>query len=411
MSKVIHCIHFPISARSFVEPFVAHLNLNGFQTELWVEKNEKYSTVTEKITVPTQLVSSDLTINPFLFYQKLSKFRSYLKASKPRVLHAHQSRASVIPLLAAYLEKIPIRIYHNHGLPYLGYRGIFKSLLQLLERVNIQLSTHVLFVSHSNLVEARIDNIISPEKGAVIANGSAVGIDPDKYEFNDEFIQQAKAKFGVSRANFVLAYVGRAVERKGFHLLLRAWEKSGLGFNNSYLLVAGCTASDCESILGHPIVGVKGLGYIDNLHEFYAACDALTLPSKHEGFPYSLLEAAASGKPLIGTDIPGIRCAIQHNFTGLLVSIGDEDDLVVAILRLASDPLLRSKLGENARRRVRNEFTQDIVLTGLLNFYQQILPYSPESEYSVSHSSEEQISEYLPPHASSPSTQSHVSLQ
>jgi N,N'-diacetylbacillosaminyl-diphospho-undecaprenol alpha-1,3-N-acetylgalactosaminyltransferase len=411
MSKVVHSIHFPISARSFVEPFVCHLNQNGFETEIWLENSVRHSAVIQQLNVPIKLIPSDFVVNPFIFYRKLFNFRSNLRASKPKILHAHQSRASVIPLLAAYLEKVPIRIYHNHGLPYLGYHGILRWLLQQIEILNIRLSTHVLFVSNSNLLEAREDNILPNQKGSVIANGSAVGIDPSKFKFCDEFIKQAKRKFGVSHANFVLAYVGRAVERKGFHLLLRAWEKSGLGLSNNYLLIAGCTASDCEKALGHSVAGVKGLGYIDDLREFYAACDALTLPSKHEGFPYSLLEAAASGKPLIGTDIPGIRCAIQHNSTGLLVSLNDEDDLVVAFLRFASDPLLRSRLGENARQRVKEEFSQTIVLAGLLNFYQQILPHSMETLNSISPSIEEQVAGVLSLHAPPPPTQSYTSSQ
>ncbi|NJK52302.1 MAG: glycosyltransferase family 4 protein [Leptolyngbyaceae cyanobacterium SU_3_3] len=91
---------------------------------------------------------------------------------------------------------------------------------------------------------------------------------------------------GVAAAPFVLAYIGRPVRRKGFHLLLKAWERSGLGNQNNVLLIAGCTAAECESALGRTIAGVRGLGYLTDLHELYAACDAVTLPSEHEGFPY-----------------------------------------------------------------------------------------------------------------------------
>ena len=95
----------------------------------------------------------------------------------------------------------------------------------------------------------------------------------------------------------------------------------------------------------------------------------MTLPSEHEGFPYSMLEGAAAGKPLIGTDIPGIRCTIKHDQTGLLVAVNDEASLVEAIKKLASDPQLRSRLGYNARKQVEQEFTREVVLTSLLDFY------------------------------------------
>lgn len=380
MVKVIHNIHFPVSALSFVMPIVAYLNQSGISTELWVENNIKHLTVVQQLNVPKQLVSSNLVLNPLTFFRILSNYRYQLKAIKPKVIHAHQTRASLIPLLAAYLEKVPIRIYHNHGLPYLGYRGVLRWLLRSLEVINIRLATHILLVSQSNLTAARADGLLLENQGVVLAHGSAVGIDLvdfDLTRFTGESIKQAREKFGISETAFVLAYVGRPVKRKGFHILLRAWEKSGLGKQNNILLIAGCTGAECDAVLGYAVAGVKGLGYLTNLYEFYAACDVVTLPSEHEGFPYSMLEGAAAGRPLIGTDIPGIRCAIKHDETGLLVSVNDEASLVEAIKKLASDPQLRSRLGCNARRRVEQEFTREIVLTSLLDFYQIQLGCSP----------------------------------
>jgi glycosyltransferase involved in cell wall biosynthesis len=133
--------------------------------------------------------------------------------------------------------------------------------------------------------------------------------------------------------------------------------------------MAGCTQDECARASGPAVEGVKGLGYLTDLREFYAASDAVVLPSDHEGFPYSLLEGAAAGRPLIGTDIPGIRCAIRHNETGLLVPPGDESALCNAIQVLASDAHRRECLGRNARTRVEREFDRKIVLDRLLDFY------------------------------------------
>jgi N,N'-diacetylbacillosaminyl-diphospho-undecaprenol alpha-1,3-N-acetylgalactosaminyltransferase len=372
MIKAIHSIHSPKSARVFVMPLVDFLNKNGIQTELWVENTPNQAKAIEQLNVPKKLISIDLSLNPYVFFDRLSKFRNQLAVTKPKILHAHQSRASLIPLLAAYIEKVPVRIYHNHGLPYLGYQGILRSLLKLLEILNIRLATHVLLVSNSNLAEAEADGLLPKNKGSVIANGSAVGIDINEFDCSEDFIKKAKGKFNVAEANFVLAYVGRPVKRKGFHLLLKAWEKSGLGLQNNYLLIAGCTHAECETVLGHSVSGVRGIGYLEDLREFYAACDALTLPSQHEGFGCCLLEAAAAGKPLIGTDISGIRCAIKHNETGLLVPCNDDDALINAIVKLASDPALRLRLGQNARKRADQEFSKEVVLADLLDFYQNL---------------------------------------
>jgi N,N'-diacetylbacillosaminyl-diphospho-undecaprenol alpha-1,3-N-acetylgalactosaminyltransferase len=354
-------------------PMVECLNRNGIDAELWFENRDKHQAVIREITVPSRHVDSDLSFNPLAFNRRLAAYRRELRKSPPGILHAHQARASLIPLLAGYLENVPARVYHNHGLAYLGYRGLMRSLLRTLEQINIRLATHVLLVSHSNLAVARSDGLLRAGKGTVLANGSAVGIDLQEFSeerFNKAAQKAARQKFDLPADRFVLAYVGRPVKRKGFHVLLKAWKSTGLGLKGNVLLVAGCTQEECAGALDHAIEGVKGLGYLTDLKDFYAASDAVVLPSEHEGFPYSLLEGAAAGRPLIGTDIPGIRCAIQHKQTGLLVPVGDELALSKAIQLLVSDAVLRERLGRNVRARAEREFDRKIVLRSLLDFYQ-----------------------------------------
>jgi N,N'-diacetylbacillosaminyl-diphospho-undecaprenol alpha-1,3-N-acetylgalactosaminyltransferase len=379
MVQAVHSIHFPVSARSFVVPMVAYLNRKGLSTELWVENKLGHTSIIEQVDVPKRVVASDLRFRPASLAHALTELRRQLRMTRPKVLHAHQSRASLLPLLAAYLEKVPLRVYHNHGLPYLGYKGILRGLLRSLEVVNIRLATHVLLVSHSNLAAAVADGLLAPKKGKVLANGSAVGVEMN--EFAPEYFQErsrrkARENFGLSSGAFVLAYVGRPVRRKGFHLLLNAWERTGLGRHGNWLLIAGCTAAECAAALGHAGKGIKGVGYLMDLRPLYAACDAVVLPSQHEGFGYSLLEGAAAAKPLIGSDIPGIRCAIRHNQTGLLVRVNDEFALAQGIQRLAANPGLRLEMGLNARARAEREFSRETVLESLLNFYRNELDFS-----------------------------------
>jgi len=369
----VHSIHFPVSARSFIQPVVAHLIGAGVPSELWVEDHPRHQAVIEGLTVPKRLVDSDLSINLFKFFRRLSSYRRQLRAQMPRVLHVHQARASVIPLLAARLEGVPFRIYQNHGLPYLGYSGPMRWMLRTIERLNISLATHVLLVSKSNLAAAREDGLLSRDQGVVLAHGSAVGIDLDHFtpeQFSSRSQRNARSNLGIPEYAFVLGYVGRPVRRKGLHLLLDAWKRMGLGDRGNILLIAGCTQEECARVPNGTTAGVRGLGYMTDLRPFYAASDVVTLPSEHEGFPYSMLEGAAASRPLIGTDIPGIRCAIVHEQTGLLVPNKDPVALAAAIQRLASDPALRERFGRNARARVEQYFDRKIVLEALLHFYQ-----------------------------------------
>jgi N,N'-diacetylbacillosaminyl-diphospho-undecaprenol alpha-1,3-N-acetylgalactosaminyltransferase len=376
MYKVIHNIHFPISARSFVEPIVSKLNDNQFDAELWLEQWEGYLDTIKSIEVPKRLINSDLTFNPIKFISKVQAYRLALRETQPDIVHAHQTRSSLIPLLSAYLERVPIRIYHNHGLPYLGYQGMMRWLLCLLERINISLATEVLLVSNSNLQAAREDGLLKENQGKVIGSGSICGIDLQQYaphKFDNVAQIVAREKFQIDNSRFVLGYVGRPCKRKGFHRLLTAWQESQLGEQGNMLLMSGCSNEDIHTIVGDAVAGVCGLGYIDNMLEFYAACDAVVLPSDHEGFPYAMLEAAAAGKALIGTDIPGISCTIEHNQTGLLFPIDDPNALKESIIKIASDPNLSINLGRAARKRVASKFDRQLVLGELLSVYDALL--------------------------------------
>jgi N,N'-diacetylbacillosaminyl-diphospho-undecaprenol alpha-1,3-N-acetylgalactosaminyltransferase len=371
--RIVHNIHSPIGARSFIMHIVAYLNRVGIDSQLWVENRPQQADTIAELKGPKQFIDSDLVKNPIALLKRVLAYRQLLIATKPEVLHTHQTRGSIVPLLAAYWVGVPIRIYHNHGLPYLGYRGPLRWFLRGLEQLNILLATHVLLVSHSNLAAARADRLLPAHKGETLASGSAAGVDLDKFpieRYQGIAAQQARVNLNLPADAFVLGYVGRPVKRKGFNFLLQTWEKSGLAEDGRhFLIIAGCTQSECDRVYGRSIPGVRGLGFLHDLNDFYAASDVITLPSDHEGFPYSLLEGAAAGKPLLGTNIPGISCAIQDRVTGLLIPVNDESKAIAAIRELADSPELRTQLGKNARERVEREFTTEIVLGSLLDFY------------------------------------------
>jgi len=103
---------------------------------------------------------------------------------------------------------------------------------------------------------------------------------------------------------------------------------------------------------------VEFLGHRSDALELNQACSVAVLASTQgEGIPRALLEAAACGRPLVATDVPGCRELVMDDVTGLLVSPGNASALADAILRLLRDGLLRERLGEAARARVEEQFS------------------------------------------------------
>jgi glycosyltransferase involved in cell wall biosynthesis len=101
--------------------------------------------------------------------------------------------------------------------------------------------------------------------------------------------------------------------------------------------------------------------------------DVVTLPSYREGLPKGLIEAAACGRALIATDVPGCREVVEHEVDGLRVPVKDGAALAHAIERLVRDPALRTRLGEAARRKAMERFDERIVIARTLDVYRELL--------------------------------------
>ena len=100
------------------------------------------------------------------------------------------------------------------------------------------------------------------------------------------------------------------------------------------------------------------------MRQFISKADCVVLPSYREGTPRTLLEAASSAKPIVATDVPGCHNVFENNYNGLLCKMKDADELadkMWAMARLDRDT--RRKMGENGRRKMELEFSEDLVIT------------------------------------------------
>lgn len=117
---------------------------------------------------------------------------------------------------------------------------------------------------------------------------------------------------------------------------------------------------------------VRCLGFREDIAELLAACHIACLPSYREGLPKSLLEAAAAGKPIVTTDVPGCRTVVHDGVNGLLVPPRDAEALADAITQLVEDPLLREMLGKAGRQRAELEFSCASIVEQTLDVYRRI---------------------------------------
>lgn len=118
---------------------------------------------------------------------------------------------------------------------------------------------------------------------------------------------------------------------------------------------------------------IEWWGHRQDMAAVYAAAYIVCLPSYGEGLPRALLEAAACGRPLIATDVPGCREICRDGETGLMVAARDVDGLVQALLRLLDTPALAAACGRAARCKVEREFSLAHIAAQTLALYQALL--------------------------------------
>jgi mannose/cellobiose epimerase-like protein (N-acyl-D-glucosamine 2-epimerase family)/glycosyltransferase involved in cell wall biosynthesis len=177
-----------------------------------------------------------------------------------------------------------------------------------------------------------------------------------------------------------VAFVGRLVASKGLRTLIAAHERLCQRGRDIRLLIAGLPdPANPTSILPQEIESwsrrpnVTHLGFVEDIGALWASAHIAVLPSHREGMPLSLLEAAACGRPLVATDVPGCRDIARPGVNALVVPLDDAEALANAIERLALDPELRRKFGKASRGLAESRFSSRRIGRDLVRLYQRLL--------------------------------------
>jgi glycosyltransferase involved in cell wall biosynthesis len=119
---------------------------------------------------------------------------------------------------------------------------------------------------------------------------------------------------------------------------------------------------------------IEWLGWCSNMHVALSACHVVCLPSRYgEGIPRILIEAAASGRPIVTTDTQGCREVVRHGENGILVPVGDQEALNEALCQLINDPPKRRSMGVRSREIAVSEFSQKSVEDAIIGAYRGLL--------------------------------------
>ena len=273
--------------------------------------------------------------------------------------------ASLYAALAGKLAGIPVRLYCQWGMVYVGFEGIKRQVFKAIEKIVCKLSTWIEPDSVSNLNFAHEENLYPQTKGSVIWNGSACGINLEKFDISQKikYRKDIREKYNFPEDSFVYGFVGRITKDKGINELLAAFKQIYESNSNVYLMMVGTTEKDDtvdESLFlwSKKCEHVIYTGFTDIVEQYLSAMDTYILPSYREGFGMGVVEAEAMGVPVIVTSIPGPVDAMKENETGIVVKKGSIKELLRAMKKLYEDKHIRKEYSSNAYDFAINNFEQ-----------------------------------------------------
>jgi len=292
--------------------------------------------------------------------------REVLRREKISLLHSHLYHANFYGRLAAFQEHIPAvcTIHNTYARPKLHRRFLNRWLARRSSRI-IAVSGPV----HDDIV--RYDGV-DPSKITVIPNG----VDMSRFDISLSR-EQSRERLGVPLEGFLVGAVGRLEEQKGLSYLIEAIRILVEGGKNVSLFVVGSGREEGrlrEQAANSGIAdSVFFLGTRRDVPELYRAMDVFALSSLWEGGPITLLEAMASGVPVVATPVGFVPEVLQDGKNGFIVPIRDPEELAEALWKVHEDPFTAEAAAQAGRETVRDRYSHQFLAERVMAVYEETL--------------------------------------
>lgn len=287
----------------------------------------------------------------------ICEMKKYFKKEKFDLVQYSTPNAACYASIAAKQARVPGRLYCQWGIAYVGFGGIKRRIFKMIEKMVCKFSTKIEPDSFGNLHFSHAEGLYDASKSTVIWNGSACGVNLDKFDITHkrEWNCEIRSKHSIPKDATVFIFIGRITRDKGINELFEAAKKIMEQNSDVYLLLVGNIEKN-ESVDAdlyqwtQEEARVVYAGYTNEVEKYLAASDVYVLPSYREGFGTAVIEAEAMGLPVIVTDIPGPTDAMIKDKTGLVVSKGNAAELYNAMQELYASKDARAVYGGNANK-------------------------------------------------------------
>ncbi len=330
-------------------------------------------------------------INPREDYEAYLKLREIIREFKPDIVHTHASKPGAIGRLAAIHENVPVIVHTFHGHVFHSYFGKLKTTFyKVIERYLAARSSRIIAISDGQAHElSKIHTICKPEKIQVVR----LGFDLGKFNTDKEAKRLAfRTEWQLAEETVAIVIVGRLVPVKNHNFLIQAIRKlKELSSAKFQLFIVGdgeertnienfCTEAQLRfSATPNPESDVVFTSWIKDVDRVYAGGDVVVLTSLNEGTPVSLIEAQAAGKPIVSTNVGGIKNIVLENKTALLTSTTDIDLFAKHLKTLVEDKTLCQTMSESGWEHVKENYHYTRLVKDMDNLYQKLLSEAENS--------------------------------
>lgn len=350
-------------ARRVVETLLRRLPPEEFEQTLVCGEMDGEAEGVETLRVPS-LVRD---IRPLRDAGALARLAWIFSRRRPDVVHAHTYKAGMLAAVAARAAGVRAVVVTPHGhifarnasIPGVPPPGLKLGLLRRITRAAQNLADRVTALSEEDRDQQIALELAAPERFVVVRNGIDV----------DRFAAPTPRRAGGP----VVGAVGRFTAEKGHAVLLDAFARLKAGRPGVRLELVGYGELEAElRARAAPLGDACRFTGARDAAEVLGGFDVFVQPSHYESQGIAILEAMAAGRPVVATDVGGVRDAVEPGVTGLLVPPGDPAALARAVGELLDDPGRASAMGERGRRRVRERFSAGRMSSDYARLYREL---------------------------------------
>ncbi len=350
MKKILILVNDVTTVLQFRCELVRALVAEGHEVLVSVPKSDRISEIEALGAKVVETEVSRHGKNPFEDLKLLSNYKKLLKEIKPDIVLTFTIKPNVYGGMACGRLKIPY-VANVTGLGVVGDGGIMQKLMLWLYKNGLKKAKCVFFQNQDNEQFFRDRKVVCGE--SKLLPGSGVNV--EKFSFADYPEESA----------INIVFVGRIIKDKGVFELAEAAKRLA---NNGALkfTVVGDVEYGGENPFAN-LQNVECVGFHKDVRPYLKAAHAIILPSYHEGMANVLLEAAACGRPILASEIPGCKETFDEGVTGFGFKAKDTDSITVAIERFVALPYEQKReMGKLGREKIESQFDREIVVNNYL---------------------------------------------